>query len=80
MPTIVIGARCQYETEVSPEDYAFLLTFKWTFAVSHKGGELVYARRSVWEAGGYNRTILMHHVVMERGPCAAVAASHRGSS
>lgn len=81
MPTILIGARCQYETEVSPEDYAFLLTFKWTFAVSHKGGELVYARRSVWESGGYNRTILMHHVVMERAglvrPSRHHTADHR---
>lgn len=65
MPLIVIGARSQYETQVSEEDYQFLLGFKWTFARSHKGGELIYARRSVRE-GSYNRTILMHHVVMER--------------
>jgi hypothetical protein len=62
---LTIGARAQYETQVSPEDYDFLLSFKWTFARSHKFGELIYARRSVRE-GSYNRTILMHRVVLER--------------
>lgn len=67
MPLIVIGARAQYETRVSFEDYAYLLGFKWTFARSHKGGELIYARRSVWcPARRCNVTVLMHHVVMER--------------
>lgn len=65
MPTITIGARTQYVTRVSPEDYQFLLEFRWTYARSHKHGELIYARRSVWE-GTYNRTILMHRVVLER--------------
>ena len=40
---IVIGARAQYETQVSRDDYQYLLGFKWTFAVSHKNGGLVYA-------------------------------------
>jgi HNH endonuclease len=62
---LTIGARAQYETQVSPEDYDFLLGFKWTFARSHKFGELIYARRSVRE-GSYNRTVLMHRVVLER--------------
>jgi hypothetical protein len=62
---LTIGARAQYETQVSPEDYDYLLGFKWTFARSHRGGELIYARRSVRE-GSYNRTILMHRVVLNR--------------
>ena len=62
---LTIGSRGQYDTQVSREDYEFLLGFKWTFAVSHKGGGLIYARRSIRE-GSYNRTILMHLVVLER--------------
>lgn len=75
MPLITIGARAQYETRVSPEDYEFLLTFKWTFARSHKNGELIYARRSVRE-GTYNRTVLMHHVVMARADLVKPSKDH----
>ncbi|EJN10459.1 hypothetical protein PMI42_06235 [Bradyrhizobium sp. YR681] len=45
--TITIGARVQYVVKVSPEDYDFLMQWRWTYAVSHQGGGLVYARRSV---------------------------------
>jgi hypothetical protein len=61
--TITIGARTQYVVKVSLEDYDFLMQWKWTFAVSHKGGGLVYARRSV-RSGDQNVTILMHRVLL----------------
>jgi len=49
---------------VSDQDYDFLQQWLWTYAFSHKGGNLIYARRSV-RSGGSNVTILMHHVVLE---------------
>jgi hypothetical protein len=61
--TIICGARTQYAVKVSPEDYDFLMQWKWTYAVSHKGGGLVYARRSV-RCGDQNVTILMHRVII----------------
>lgn len=61
--TITVGARTQYVVKVSPEDYDFLMQWKWTYAVSHKGGGLVYARRSVRD-GDRNVTILMHRVII----------------
>lgn len=62
--TIIIGARTQYVVKVSPEDYDFLMQWKWTYAVSHpRHGGLVYARRSIRD-GGRNVTILMHRVII----------------
>lgn len=62
--TITVGARTQYVVKVSPEDYDFLMQWKWTFAVSHPGyGGLVYARRSE-RVGDRNVTILMHRVIL----------------
>jgi hypothetical protein len=61
--TITIGARTQYVVKVSPEDYDFLMHWTWTYAVSHKGGGLVYARRSE-RIDGHNVTILMHRVII----------------
>jgi hypothetical protein len=63
--TITIGARTQYVVKVSAVDYDFLIQWRWTYAVSHKHGGLVYARRSI-RSGGANVTILMHRVVIER--------------
>jgi hypothetical protein len=63
--TITVGARTQYVVKVSPEDYDFLMQFKWTYAVSHKHGGLVYARRSI-RVGDNNKTILMHREVIDR--------------
>ena len=62
---IIIGARTQYAVKVSPEDYEWLIGFKWTFAVSHKNGGLVYARRSV-RSGDSNVTVLMHREIIEK--------------
>lgn len=61
--TIIIGARTQYAVKVDWEDYDFLMQWKWTYAVSHPQGGLVYARRSVRE-GSRNVTILMHRVII----------------
>lgn len=62
--TIVVGARTQYVVKVSPEDYDFLMQWKWTYAVSHpRHGGLVYARRSI-RVGDSNVTILMHRVII----------------
>ncbi|MCS3725521.1 HNH endonuclease [Bradyrhizobium betae] len=61
--TITVGARTQYVVKVSPEDYDFLMQWKWTYAVSHQGGGLVYARRSI-RSGDENVTILMHRVII----------------
>lgn len=62
--TITIGARTQYVVKVSPEDYDFLMQWKWTYALSHgPWSGLVYARRSVSTPSG-NVTILMHRVVL----------------
>lgn len=61
--TIIIGARTQYVCKVSWEDLDFLLQWPWTYAVSHPQGGLVYARRSVSEAGR-NVTVLMHRVII----------------
>lgn len=65
MKLIVIGKRLQFQTIVSDEDYDYLIQFLWTYAVSHRGGSLIYARRSI-RSGGANITLLMHHVVLER--------------
>ncbi len=66
---IVVGARGQYVARVSPEDYIFLIRWRWTFKVSRGGN--VYARRCTWTGSvkdGSKRkvTILMHNVIMER--------------
>lgn len=61
--TIVVGARTQYVVKVDWEDYDFLMQWKWTYAVSHKGGGLVYARRSI-RIGDRNETVLMHRVII----------------
>jgi hypothetical protein len=65
MRTITCGRSRQFVTYVSDEDYDYLQQWLWTFAVSHKGGELIYIRRSV-RSGDSNVTILMHRVVLER--------------
>lgn len=61
--TIIVGARTQYAVKVSWEDYDFLLQWKWTYAVSHPQGGLVYARRSI-RVGTRNETILMHRLII----------------
>lgn len=61
--TIIVGARTQYAVKVSWEDYDFLMQWKWTFAVSHPKGGLVYARRSV-RIGDRNETVLMHRIII----------------
>jgi hypothetical protein len=64
--TITIGARTQFVVKVSPEDYDFLMQWKWTYARSHgQWSGLVYARRSIC-VGSANVTVLMHRVVIER--------------
>jgi len=73
MRFITAGRSRQFRTAVSEEDYDHLIQWLWTFAVSHKGGNLIYIRRSV-NVGGHNVTILMHRVVLERalGPAPTV--------
>lgn len=67
MHLIFLGRQAQYETKVSDRDYEFLIGFRWSFAVSHPAGGLVYARRSVWVPNAnINETVLMHHVVLAR--------------
>jgi hypothetical protein len=62
--TITIGARTQYAVKVSPEDYDFLMQWRWTYALSHgPWSGLVYARRSI-STGSGNITILMHRVIL----------------
>jgi hypothetical protein len=65
MRLITIGKTLQFQTQVSDEDYEYLTQFLWTYAFSHPKGSLVYARRSIRQ-GGFNVTILMHRVIMER--------------
>jgi hypothetical protein len=65
MRTITCGRSRQFQTRVSDEDYAHLMQWLWTYAVSHKGGELIYIRRSIKVAGA-SVTILMQRVVIER--------------
>ncbi|HLH94989.1 MAG TPA: HNH endonuclease [Xanthobacteraceae bacterium] len=48
---------------MSDIDYDFLMQWLWTFAVSHRGGDLIYARRSI-RVGDANVTILMHRVIL----------------
>jgi hypothetical protein len=62
---IVIGARTQFVVKVSPEDYDFLMQWRWTFARSHgQWSGLIYARRSIRGSDGSNETILMHRVII----------------
>jgi hypothetical protein len=63
MRIITIGRSRHYETAVSDVDYDYLCKWLWTFAVSHKGGDLIYARRSI-RVGDGNVTVLMHRVVV----------------
>jgi hypothetical protein len=65
MRTITIGRSRQFDVAVSDEDYDYLQQWLWTYAFSHPGGSLVYARRSI-RVSGESVTILMHHVVLER--------------
>jgi hypothetical protein len=60
---MTVGARTQYQVKVSPDDLQFLLQWRWTYAISHRHGGLVYARRSV-RSGDGNVTVLMHRVVL----------------
>lgn len=74
--TIVVGARTQYVVKVSCEDYDFLMQWKWTYAVSHKNGGLVYARRSI-RSGDQNVTLLMHRLIItERMDIARPSEKH----
>src|ERR1700722_1805174 len=65
MRLITIGRTLQFQTRVSDEDYDYLSQYLWTYAVSHRGGSLIYVRRSI-RSGGSNVTILMHHEVLKR--------------
>ena len=63
--TITVGARTQFVVKVSPEDYDFLMQWKWTYARSHgQWSGLIYARRSIRAPDGTNETILMHRVII----------------
>lgn len=63
--TITIGARTQFVVKVSPEDYDFLMQWKWTYARSHgRWSGLIYARRSIKGPDGSNVTVLMHRVIL----------------
>ena len=68
---IVIGRTVQYATTVSAQDYDYLMQWRWTFAVSHPRGALVYARRSMRNGAGRNVTVLMHRVILTE--CMGVA-------
>lgn len=66
---IIVGARHQYVARVDPEDYLYLIRWRWTFKIS-RGGK-VYARRSTWigsrkDGTARKVTILMHDVIMQR--------------
>lgn len=66
MPVITIGAKGQFETIVSPQDYDYLRQYKWTFKRSSvKYAYAVYARRCI-RVGGRKITVLMAHVILER--------------
>lgn len=65
MKLITVGRSLQFQARVSDEDYDYLIGFLWTYAVSHRGGRLIYVRRSI-RVDGANVTILMHHEVLER--------------
>jgi hypothetical protein len=65
MKVITVGRTLQFQTRVSDEDYDHLIGFLWTYGVSHRGGRLIYVRRSI-RIDGVNVTILMHHVVLDR--------------
>jgi hypothetical protein len=75
MRTITCGRSRQFVTLVSDADYDFLTQWLWTFAVSHRGGELIYIRRSI-RVDGRNVTVLMHRVVMERKGIAPPSLRH----
>lgn len=63
--TIIIGRNTHFLVKVSPEDYDFLMQWKWTFARSHgQWSGLVYARRSIKASDGSNVTVLMHRVIL----------------
>lgn len=69
MPIIHLGKNNQYQTEVSDEDYAYLMQWKWNYKISRcKNGRKVYARRGGGHrtGGSLKPTILMHNVVLER--------------
>lgn len=69
MPTIYLGKGNQYSTEVSDEDYQYLMQWKWNYKISRcKNGRKVYARRGGgrFADGRIRPTILMHNVVLER--------------
>lgn len=63
LATFIVGRSRQYVVKVSAVDIEFLTQWRWTFAVSHPAGGLVYARRSI-RVGDQNVTILMHRVVL----------------
>jgi hypothetical protein len=67
MRTITVGAKAQYVTIVSDEDYEYLAQFKWTFAVSHAKdrNNNVYVRRCI-RRDGRKFDLFMHHVVLDR--------------
>jgi hypothetical protein len=70
MPTIYLGNRNQYQTEVSDEDYAYLIQWKWNYKISRcRNGRKVYARRGGGrdkKTGCTRPTILMHNVILAR--------------
>lgn len=64
--SIIIGARTQFLVKVSPEDYDYLMQWRWTYARSHgQWSGLIYARRCE-TVGGIKTTILMHRLIVAR--------------
>lgn len=67
---ISVGRNAQYVVKVSPEDYDYLIGFRWTFKQSDKRyGQAIYARRNQQCGRGKERKLkplYMHVVILER--------------
>lgn len=74
--TITLGRAAEFVACVSPEDYDYLIQFKWNVKESHPKGKkkTFYARRSQRNPNGErhpggeirNETIYMHVEIMQR--------------
>lgn len=70
MRTIILGNNGRYETQVSDEDYAYLVQWRWQYKLSSKryqgsADKGVYAKRTT-TVNGRKITLLMSHVILER--------------
>lgn len=72
---IPVGAKAQYSTLISNEDYEAVSANRWTYKLSHPPSGAVYARRH-FRVRGRRYTLLLSHFILERAGIARPSPIH----